>query len=150
MEKICSCFGHRDVELTPELEKAIADTVASLFQQGASIFYFGGFGDFDKYCHTAVTRMKEKHPNIKRVYCLEDERYLRESKRPKYLKAEDYEEFIYIPLKYDYWYTRIYYRNLEIMDSSDFIIFYIRNEEKSGAYKCYKYARQNKFNIIKV
>ena len=75
--------------------------------------------------------MKEKYSAIKRVYCLHDERYLRERKRPQYLRAKAYEEFVYFPLSFDYWYQRIYYRNCEMIERSDYIIFYAKNRKDS-------------------
>ncbi len=149
--KTCSCFGHRDILITSELEISVKSIIVNLIEnEKVSIFYFGGFGDFDALCHRIVSELMGKYCDIKRIFCLSDERHLRLSKRPKFLSDTDYEEFIYLPLKYDYWYTRIYYRNLEIMDASDFIIFYVINNENSGAYKCYKYAIKNKLNIIKL
>ena len=134
--KTCSFFGHREIEVTEELTEKLRNKIEDLIlNESYTNFMFGGFGMFDDLCHKVVSELKEKYNFIKRIYCLEDERYLRVSKRPHYLTNEDYEEFIYLPLKYDYWYTRIYFRNCEIINQSDFVIFYVKNTENSGAYK---------------
>ncbi|MFI3228761.1 MAG: hypothetical protein R3Y23_01170 [Bacillota bacterium] len=147
--KIASFFGHRDVALTLELSISIDSTILDLVQnKGVSIFYFGGFGDFDDYCFNSVTKLKQDFPYLQRIYCVEDIRLLRESKRPQYLSNKGFDDYIHLPLKYDYWYTRIYYRNCEMVDASDFIVYFIRNIENSGAYKCYKYAKKVKKSII--
>ncbi len=149
MEKICSLFGHREVAITAELVSAVEKAIESVIKQGVTKFYFGGFGEFDSLCHKIVSAKRQEF-GLVRVYCLEDERYLRINKRPKYLLDEDYEQFVYLPLSYNSWYTRIYYRNCEMIDNSDFVIFYIRNEEKSGAFKAYKYAKRKHKSIISV
>lgn len=149
--KICSFFGHRYIDISTELENKVKSTILKLITiKNINTFYFGGFGEFDKLCWETTTEIKQSYPFIKRVYCLEDERYLRSNKRPKYLKTEDYEEFIYLSLSYDYWYTRIYYRNCEMIKHSDYTVFYVYNTENSGAYKALQYAVKNKKNIIRI
>lgn len=83
-----------------------------------------------------------------RIYCLSDPRHLRSSKRPKWLKDEDYEEFVYLDMKFDYWFFRIYYRNCEIIDKSDYIVFYVINKENSGSYKAMQHAKKKKRRFI--
>ncbi|MBQ7880786.1 MAG: hypothetical protein IJ358_02980 [Clostridia bacterium] len=150
-ELSCSVFGHKEIEITYELKVSLKDTFIDLItNQNVCIFYFGGFGQFDDLCWQIITELKQSQfPHIKRIYVCENEDYVnRPHKRPKWLKNEDYEEILFFSLKFDYWYTRIYYRNIAIVDHSDFNIFYIRNTENSGAYKVYKYAKRNNKNII--
>ena len=106
-----------------------------IVEKGYAIFLFGGFWDFDELCYNIVSHLKEKYPKLKRIYCVHDEKYLLECKRPAYLRSMDCEEVIYFPLSFDYWYTRIYYRNCEMIKRSDYIIFYAENRKDSGAYK---------------
>lgn len=150
--KICSVFGHSKIEEDVDhLKSKLNEVFINLIEEkGVGIFFFGGFGDFDHLCWEVVTELIKKYPFVKRVYCLEDVRYLRPRKRPKYLKDEDYEDFIYLDLDYNYWYTRIYYRNCEMIKQSDYVVFYIRNTENSGAYKAYKFARREKKEIFEV
>ena len=77
-----------------------------------------------------------------------DERQLFEKKRLKNLQAEEYEEFVYFPLTFDYWYTRIYYRNCEMVNRSDYVLFYAEDRKESGAYKIFKYAVRYKKEYI--
>ncbi len=148
MEEICSFFGHRDIIVTSEIKEALSNAIMDIIAKGVTTFYFGGFGDFDELCHNTVSEIRKQNKHIKRIFCLSDERHLRISKRPKYLDSDDYEEFIYLPLAYDYWYTRIYYRNCEMIDASEYVVFYYRNTERSGAYKAYQYAVKTKKKII--
>ena len=148
-DKICSFFGHREITITEDLKERIREVLDKMIKsENFTIFYFGGFGMFDDLCWQIVTELKDKYTYIKRVFCLSDPRHQRISKRPKCLRNEDYEEFVYLDLDFDWWYTRIYYRNCEIVNQSDFIMFYAKDIERSGAYKIYQYAKKNKKSLI--
>lgn len=146
--KTCSFFGHSKVEVTLELQDKLKAQVLRLLSNGFDCFYFGGFGAFDKLCWHIVTKIKCANPHIQRIFCLSDPKHLLPSKRPKYLKDSDYEQFVYLNLDFDYWYSRIYYRNCKMISQSDFAIFYAFNRENSGAYKAYKYALKIKKRCI--
>lgn len=149
--KICSFFGHRDIEITEELREKLRSLIEKkIIEENFGIFYFGGFGAFDDFCHEIVTELKVTYPHIRRIYALSDERHTRPYKRPRYLTREDYEEFVYLPLDFDYWYSRIYYRNCEIIKLSDFCIFYVNNSKNSGAYKAYSYAKKKKKALVNI
>lgn len=148
MVETCSVFGHSKIEITKELEEKLFATFEDLIKQCCKYFYFGGFGEFDDICHKVISKLKSTYPHIQRIFCLSDPRHQRISKRPKWLKDEDYEEFIYLDLDFDWWYQRIYYRNCAMIDRSDVIVFYVEPRENSGAYKTYKYAKQKKKSLI--
>ena len=150
-EKSCSVFGHSKIKITKELENNLKSTFKMLIaQENVKYFYFGGFGEFDDLCHSIITELKNEYPEVYRIFCLSDPRHQRLSKRPKWLKDEDYEEITYLDLNFDYWYTRIYYRNCEIIDHSDFVVFYVNHTEQSGAYKALQYAIKKKKQIINI
>ena len=146
---ITSFFGHREIDASDELVISTRQEIQRVISLGCRTFYFGGYGEFDALCYNIVTQIKKDSPelDIKRVYCVARECYLR--KNVRYFNRENYEEVIYLPPKFDGWYKSIYYRNLAIIDRSDHIIFYAENREGSGAYKAYKYAEQKKHaNIV--
>ncbi|MBO5102576.1 MAG: hypothetical protein J6C13_00610 [Clostridia bacterium] len=145
--KICSFFGHREVNLTKSEIIKLKDLIITLVKEkGFNIFLFGGFGEFDALCLKLVTELKEEYPNIKRIYCLENEKYLKK----KYKLNNFYDEVIYLPVDFDYWYTRIYYRNIEIIKHSDLIVFYAEERKDSGAYKALKFAKSIKKPFINI
>lgn len=149
--KSCSCFGHNKINVSKHLKEKLMSIFKELIsKENVKYFYFGGFGEFDDLCHSIITELKNEHPEIYRIFCLSDPRHPRLSKRPKWLKDEDYEEITYLDLNFDYWYTRIYYRNCEIIDRSDFVVFYVNHTEKSGAYKALQYAIKKKKQIINI
>ncbi|MBQ9792806.1 MAG: hypothetical protein IJW32_03605 [Clostridia bacterium] len=147
----CSFFGHRDIEITQDLIIKLKLIIEDLIvNKEYTTFYFGGFGKFDDLCYKIVSELKIKKPFIKRVFCLSDPRHTRASKRPKWLNKEEYEDYIYLNLEFDYWYQRIYFRNIEMINQSDFIIFYVNKTENSGAYKALQYAKKKRKSCINV
>ena len=145
MEKmICSFFGHRDVDVTERLYAMTEIEIMRAVELGCRIFYFGGYGTFDDLCREIVTRISKENPklDIKRIYCVSQERYLR--KRVRYFNREDYDEIIYLLPSFEGWYKSIYFRNCAMIDQSDLVIFYAENREGSGAYKAYQYAKKKK------
>ena len=115
---------------------------------GCRDFYFGGYGNFDKLCLEIVTKIKEERPEleIRRIYCVPQERYLR--KRVRYFKREDYDEITYLMPSFEGWYKSIYFRNCAMIDRSDLVIFYAEIRENSGAYKAYKYAKRKNKEMV--
>ena len=65
----CCFFGHRKIDKTPELnERPTQEIEALITEKEVNIFYFGSKSEFDDLCHKVATDLKEKYPNIKRVY----------------------------------------------------------------------------------
>ena len=142
--KSCSFFGHSEINVTDSLKNKLKEVLEDMIKNREyGYFYFGGFGKFDDLCWEIVTQLKQKYPFINRIYCLSDYRHLRKNKRPAWLRDEDYEEFVYLDLDNEYWYTRIYFRNIRMIEISDFVIFYVERTENSGAYKAMKYAMKH-------
>ncbi len=68
-EKTCCFFGHRKIEDTAELRIKLYETIEKLIvDENIDMFLFGSKSDFNSLCHELVTKIKEKHPHIKRVY----------------------------------------------------------------------------------
>ena len=150
-EKSCSVFGHRDIEVCEELKIKLKTIFESLIvNHNVVIFYFGGFGDFDELCYEVISELKSCCKHIQRVYVLEEEKWQYfKDKMPKYL-VNKYDEYVYFPTRYSGFTKRIYFRNCEIVDRSDVVIFYTRFKGNSGAYKILKYAQKKKKNIIQI
>ena len=146
--KICSVFGHREVEITEELSGKTECEILKAINFGCRNFYFGGFGDFDDLCYKIVTKIKEEKSEfeIKRFYCVTQERYLR--KKSRYFKPENYDEIIFLVPSFEGWYKSIYFRNCAMIDESDFVLFYAEERENSGAFKAYKYAKKQKGKTV--
>jgi len=148
MEDICSFFGHSEIEITENLKESLKQVLEELINKNCTVFYFGGLGMFDYLCWQMVTQLKQKYSFIKRVFCLKNPKHKNKFNRPSYLNSNNYEEIIYLDLDFDFYYTRIYYRNIEMLKKSKYIIFYVEHMENSGAYKVMKYARLKNKNYI--
>lgn len=144
-KKSCTFFGHREIVVTDKLINQITKIIKDKIEnEQFKDFYFGGFGNFDDLCYKIVSKLKEEYNHIRRIFCLYDRKHINISKRPEWLKNEEYEDIIFLEPSFDGWYKRIYFRNLEMVDLSDFILFYVCNTENSGAYKTFKYAKKKK------
>ena len=146
-------FGHRDMTFNEKEREYLYDLFEDMIvNKNIHIFLFGGFGGFDDFCHEIISELKKKYPQIKRVYVCEFYKYIeRPNKRPAWLKNEDYEAFEYYEMNYTGFYQRIYFRNCEIIDHSDFCVFCVdENNNQSGAKKALEYAKRKKKNIINV
>ena len=162
--KSCCFFGHRKIEYTKELENQIYENAEKLIlNENVDTFYFGSKSEFDSLCHKAVTELKEKYPEIKRVYIRAEYPYINDSYE-KYL-LKDYED-TYFPQKViNAGRARYVERNQEMIDNSDFCIVYYRTEykppirrnskrnladyqPKSGTKIAYDYAKKKRKTII--
>lgn len=139
-EKACSCFGHRDVEITEELKERAEKEIEKAIADGIKVFFFGGMSDFDDLVYDIVSEKLAERPDlgIKRIFCFPLEKQLRTP--PRWFKRKKYEGYD-CPLKeFDWWYTSLYYRNCAMINNSDLVLFYAEAKENSGAYKAYKFA----------
>ena len=67
MEKSCCFIGHREIEITDDLIAKVTAVIEELIQNGVSRFLFGSRSDFDSLCHSIITELKKKYPQIIRV-----------------------------------------------------------------------------------
>ena len=121
--KACSFFGHRDTPQTEELKQKVRETVERLIvEEGVDAFLFGSRSNFDELCHIVVTELKEKYPNIKRVFVRSQYPYV--NKLYKDYLLEFYDDTV-IPNRVEKAGKASYVeRNQEMINVSDFCIFY--------------------------
>lgn len=62
--KVCCCFGHRDV--SEDIDSSLAKAIEKLIvEEDVNIFITGGRGNFDLCFALTVFRLKDKYPHIK-------------------------------------------------------------------------------------
>ncbi len=146
--KACSFFGHRNIMVTQPLIDELKRLIEVLIKNNDfGVFYFGEFGQFDDICYQVVTELKNIYPHIQRVYISPDEKSLSKHK----IKGDkEYEFQTIFALKFNWWYQRIYYRNVSIIDNSDYVIFFVAKNIESGAYKAMQYATKNKKEYLNI
>ena len=65
----CCFIGHKEIDETQELKAKLCKEIERLIEdEGVDTFLFGSKSRFDSLCLELVTKVKEKHPHIKRVY----------------------------------------------------------------------------------
>lgn len=144
----CSFFGHRDIVITNKLKADLKSRLVNLIEKENYInFYFGEFGDFDNLAYEIITELKVIFPNIVTIYVATDEKSL---KRHRIISAKEYDKQIVFALDFDWWYQRIYFRNIEIIKNSNFVFFYVNNTKGSGAYKALQYAKKIKVKYLNI
>lgn len=125
--KICSFFGHRDTESTPELKTRLKGAIVKLIvEQGVQYFLFGSASKFDELCLQIVTDLKKQYPEIVRVYVRAKERYLTEERKKSLL--EIYDDTIMPPDVENAGRASYIKRNQAMIDASTYCIFYYNSE----------------------
>ena len=145
--KSCCFLGHRDTVATPELCERLRQTMLHLIEEkGVTRFLFGSASKFDDLCLKIATELKHDYPEIKRVYVRSNYPQIT-AKYENYL-LETYDE-TYMPERIENAGKASYVeRNQEMIDGSDFIIFYYdenytpktARKTKSGTKLAYEYA----------
>lgn len=121
--KTCCFIGHRKIIATEKLTTKLKSVLENLIiEHGVREFLFGSKSQFDDLCLEVVSELKESFPNIKRIYV-----------RAEYPNIDDfYRNFLlkfyddtYMPEKIENAGVASYVeRNREIIDKSDFCVFY--------------------------
>lgn len=129
MGKVCCFIGHRNVKKTTELKEKLTKTLHWLItEKEVDKFLFGSKSNFDDFCQEIVKGLKEEYPHIKRVYV-----------RMYYPElGEQYMEYILRDFEDTYMPERIenagiaryVERNQEMIDGSDYCVFYFDENYK--------------------
>ena len=163
-ENTCCFFGHRKIKATDELKDRLYRAIESLIvEKEVNKFLFGSKSEFDDLCHKTVTELKEKYPHIKRVYVRSAFQHIPDWYEESLLKH--YEE-TYFPEHMENAGRASYVeRNQEMINASDFCVFYYNEaykpplrkryrsalstyQPKSGTKLAYEYAKQKQKEII--
>ena len=179
-EKKCCFIGHRTIVASTELTENLTKTIERLIaQDGVKYFLFGSRSEFDDLCHSIVTALKEKHPHIVRVaYTRRSEYAVKAEEKEKMertwasvlktdVKFKDYDAEVQSEKVYSAGKASYVERNQELIDASDFCVFYYNEEyqpprrkrtnrdlstyqPKSGTRLAYEYAVQKSKKTDKV
>ena len=160
----CCFFGHRKIDETPELIESLTKTVESLItEKSVNIFYFGSKSEFDNLCHKIVTALKEKYPQIERIYVRSAFQHIPDWYEDSLL---EHYEGTYFPEHMEKAGKASYVeRNQEMINKSDYcVVYYDENylppmrknsrrdlfdyQPKSGTAVAYDYAVRKRKNII--
>ena len=151
-ENTCCFIGHRKINVTNELKLHLKTEIENLIENhGVDTFLFGSKSKFNDLCLECVTEIKEKRPNIKRIYVRAEYFYINEEYK-NYL-AEYYDDTYYPEKIRDAGRTVYVQRNYEMIEKSRFCVFYydegnLPTARKSGTKIALNYAVRRKREII--
>ena len=140
----CCFFGHRTINETEELKERLCEVIEKLIvENSVDTFLFGSKSRFNSLCLDTVTKIKEKHPHIKRVYVRAEYPDINEQ-YTNYL-LESYEETYYPEHIRSSGRAAYVERNYEMINKSQYCIVYYDElgaptTRKSGAKIALDYA----------
>lgn len=148
----CCFLGHREINETKELKLHLYSIIENLIlKEKIDNFLFGSKSRFNSLCYKQVTEIKEKYPDIKRIYVRAEFPQINESYESYLL--ENY-EITYFPQSAIGAGRAVYIkRNYDMIDKSEFCIFYYQenylpHNRKSGTKTALDYAINRKKKII--
>lgn len=172
IEKKCCFVGHRSITASKELTDNLTKTIERLIiEESVKYFLFGSRSEFDDLCHGVVTALKEKYPHIVRVaYTRRSEYAVKAEEKEKMertwasvlktdVRLKDYDAKVQSDRVHSAGKASYVERNQEMIDASDFCIFYYNEayqpprrkrtnrdlstyQPKSGTRLAYEYAIQ--------
>ena len=137
---IVTFCGHRDTfDRDGTIKAWLKETIKKLIEEGATTFYFGGYGKFDYLAASVVWEMKKTYPHITSLLVIP---YLNREYNTKIYDDTFYPPIESVPMR-----LAIIKRNEYMVDCADVVIAYI-TRPFGGAYLTADYARRKKKNII--
>lgn len=77
IEKTVCFFGHRRINVSDELKTRLYKEIENLITvDGINTFLFGSKSQFDDLCYEIVSNLKNKYPNIQRIYVRAESEYI--------------------------------------------------------------------------
>ena len=142
-----SLFGHRIIEDYNAVEAKLYELLRILMQKGSREIEFlvGRNGDFDLMAASVIRKLKKETGNDNAFLTLVLPYEIAEL-RNNTESFESYYDSIEICDSQNFKYA-IVARNHEMIDRSDMVVVYVKNES-GGAYQALKYAEKNQKRII--
>ncbi len=150
--RTCCFFGHREINETVALKEQVSALIEHLIEtEKVGVFLFGSKSRFNDLCYELVSLIKQKHPNIKRVYVRAQHPYISDSYK-EYL-LEKYEETYYPEKVIGAGRASYLVRNYEMIKRSDFCVVYYQPDfipatGKSGTKLAFDFAISKGKQII--
>ena len=153
MKTHTACFiGHRTINENEKLKSKLNKIIEKLIvDENVDTFLFGSKSHFNSLCLEVVTKIKEKHPHIKRIYVRAEYPDINEQ-YTNYL-LESYEDTYYPEKILNSGRAAYVERNYEMIDKSHYCIVYYDEANapttrKSGTKIALDYAIKKQKHII--
>lgn len=145
---VISFIGNRFISDCADLSRQLYECIMSNMPKDEPvIFFYGGYGAFDKLCLNVCREIKKGRPDCEIIYITP---YITESQQRNIqqdMMSSLYDSVIYPPLESTPPRFAIVKRNEWMVDQSDLIISYVRST-CGGAYKALRFAEKRKKKII--
>ena len=136
---IVTFCGHAQISQSEKIEQWLYDVTQRLIEQGATTFYLGGYGEFDRLAASVLRAQKKQNPQIELVLVLA---YLNTGR-----DTSGYDSTVYPPLETVPHRFAISHRNRWIVESADVVVAYVLHDW-GGAATTLRCAKQRKKSII--
>ena len=140
-------IGHGSLSNCPNLLSEITGAIMeNASKNEKTLFYCGGYGDFDNLCAKACSSLK----NILTCEVIYVTPYITQSQQEKIhylIDSKLYDSTLYPPLENVPYKFAISKRNEWMINESDLIIAFVKRNH-GGAYKSLAYAKRKKKKII--
>ncbi len=152
--RTCCFVGHRTIEETNALKEKVYTCVEKMISElHIDTFLFGSKSRFNELCWEIVTEMKEKHPQIKRVYVRAEFPVIDDDYK-QYL-LERYEDTYYPETIVGAGKSIYVERNCEMIKNSRFCVIYVDEKyspdaRKSGTKTVLAYACKQGKHIVRL
>lgn len=145
-------IGHRKIEQNAILVAKVHELIDCFIQNGADTFLFGSRSEFNDLCYKAVTKLKEKHKTIRRVYVRGEYEFIGKDYREYLLSM--YEDTFFPSAVHNAGVLSYIKRNEVMIDMCDILVVYYNEElscsTKSGTLHAVLYARKEGKSIYNV
>ena len=131
--------GHAEIAQADEVRRWLLHTTEALILDGADIFYFGGYGAFDRLAAAVVRELKKTYRHIQLVLVLA---YLQ---RNEY--AAGYDSTLYPALERVPPRFAISKRNERMVEMADVVVAYVIHD-RGGAARTLAYAERKRKAIF--
>ncbi len=148
----CCFIGHREINETAELKFKLIEIIENLItEKQIDTFLFGSKSRFNDLCHEIVTKLKEKHPHIKRIYVRAEYRHINDDYKQYLLKK--YEDTYYPEKILNSGRASYVERDCEMIDNSHYCIVYyneynVPTTRKSGTKIAFEYATKHNKAVV--
>ena len=136
---IVTFCGHAQISQSEKIEQWLYDVTQRLIEQGATTFYLGGYGEFDRLAASVLRAQKKHNPQIELVLVLA---YLNTGR-----DTSGYDSTVYPPLETVPHRFAISHRNRWMVESADVVVAYVLHDW-GGAATTLRCAKQRKKSII--
>jgi uncharacterized phage-like protein YoqJ len=143
---IITFAGHSTVFSCEQVKEAVKEQIKNnISSNEKTVFYLGGYGEFDSICACACSELKKEY-SIEVVYVTP---YINHSKIKEMQESGLYDTSIYPPLENVPPKFAILKRNEWMIENANLVIAYVKNNY-GGAYKTLNTAKRKKKKIINI